>query len=269
MLMRTLFLLLVSLFSFVVAEDVTCSFRQEIEIIPERRLTVYQETSQENNTVSIEVVYAGLAWIGFGFSEKGLMVGSTGKSSISISRCQLLRDLIEILPVVIGQPGGVITDVPNAGKFELGGYSIPAVQPLPPSEQTLIDASIENNETHTFLKFTKLLDEDGELNISATKENIAIFGVGRNIELLSIHDYNGAFPITLSACSNTTTRAKLFNDGPVRRDLWVIHGYMMAAAWGFLLPLGIGSSLLRDFIPGEHTWLAFHWIFNGLVSDIE
>lgn len=162
----------------------------------------------------------------------------------------------------------MVTDLPNPGKFRLGGYGLSTIKALPPSRQTLISPSIDYNGTHTILSFTKRLEEDDETSISPTEENIAIYGIGRTIELLGIHDYNGAFPITLSACSDLANvdRAKLFNDGSTKRDLWKLHGYMMAAAWGIMVPLGVGSSLLRSIIPGEHTWFAFHILFNGLVS---
>lgn len=162
-----------------------------------------------------------------------------------------------------------VIDFPNPGKFELTGYTHSAIKPLPASHQTLINPSIDYNGTHTTLRYKQPFEEAGQLSISATKENIAIFGIGSATGFQGVHVYNGAFPITLSKCSTVdgeNTRAKLFNNETPKSDLWKIHGYIMAVAWGVMFPLGIGSSLLRRIIPGDHTWFTFHLMFNCLVS---
>lgn len=60
------------------AQETSCRFSDTIEVL-EDLVSVTQKTSLEQGTVQIEVAYAGLGWIGFGFSEKGEMLGSTGK----------------------------------------------------------------------------------------------------------------------------------------------------------------------------------------------
>jgi hypothetical protein len=47
------------------------------------------------------------------------------------------------------------------------------------------------------------------------------------------------------------------------RQLWIWHGVLMAISWGILVPLAIGSSLLRDTLnlpPG--VWLTMHMSLN-------
>jgi hypothetical protein len=51
--------------------------------------------------------------------------------------------------------------------------------------------------------------------------------------------------------------------GGSTRQLWVWHGVLMAVSWGILVPLAIGSSLLRDMLclpPG--VWLTLHMSLN-------
>jgi hypothetical protein len=51
--------------------------------------------------------------------------------------------------------------------------------------------------------------------------------------------------------------------GGSTRKLWVWHGVLMAVSWSILVPLAIGSSLLRDTLklpPG--VWLTMHFSLN-------
>lgn len=47
-------------------------------------------------------------------------------------------------------------------------------------------------------------------------------------------------------------------------NLWMAHGVIMAIAWGVCAPLGIGASILRDFIKEKfgRSWYNFHLYLN-------
>lgn len=65
------------------SQETSCYFSKEIEVV-EDLITVSQETSLGQATVKVEVAYAGLGWVGFGFSESGEMAGSTGRYIVYI-----------------------------------------------------------------------------------------------------------------------------------------------------------------------------------------
>jgi hypothetical protein len=141
------------------------------------------------------------------------------------------------------------------------GRSVGAVQLVPDEEQTLTDTSITQNATHTTMKFTKHLVED---------ENIFIYATGI-VNARSPHSRDGAFTMKLKPCGFANgTRASEPNAGltfldSVRstRKLWIWHGVLMAVSWSILVPLAIGSSLLRDTLrlpPG--VWLTIHMSLN-------
>jgi hypothetical protein len=142
------------------------------------------------------------------------------------------------------------------------------------ARQTLADASISQNATHTTLRFTKLLEEADELAISDSESNFAIFAVGRTNTLQGVHIRNGAFPLFLSQCrdANSTNDVPLgdvvvdlFNDELPKKNLWQAHGFMMAVAWGIIVPIAIGSSILRSLLPNT-MWFSFHFGLNSLVG---
>ncbi len=52
-------------------------------------------------------------------------------------------------------------------------------------------------------------------------------------------------------------------------DLWMIHGVSMAAAWGILVPLAIGSVFLRNhvrFLQSNARWLRVHLCLATLAA---
>lgn len=198
-------------------------------------VTMYSEANVDEGTVFFEIVYEGQGWIGFGTSPGQSMIGSE---------------------VVIGVPDSEAGPT-NPGKYALSERSLNGVNLLPNEQQTLIDAIIEQNETHTVLRFTKLMEEDGEHSISATEPNPFTFATGIN-NVLGNHNQRATFMASVGG------GASGFSSEP-RRRLWAAHGAMMAISWGILVPLAISFSLLRDLIPGpEGLWFKFHFFLNSL-----
>jgi hypothetical protein len=233
--------------------DLDCSFRRDIALRSNGNILFRHVTNPVAGTLTVELVYEGLAWLGLGFSSNGRMLGSLA---------------------VIGLPNEDVT-----AKYNLGAYSISGVLQVASSQQTLTDSSITQNATHTVLKFTKLLAEDGELELRADGRHNFIYAVGGNNALSSRHIARGDFTIDLQPCrvvgqeqDNATGEeaAPIFsggssgNDGP-NRQLWMAHGLLMALAWGIFVPLAVGSSRLRDllgFAPG--LWFKIHQGLNML-----
>jgi hypothetical protein len=50
-------------------------------------------------------------------------------------------------------------------KYYLGGKSTSAVELMPEDQQTLTDASLEVTNGQTIMKFTKIMDESGEIEL--------------------------------------------------------------------------------------------------------
>lgn len=133
----------------------------------------------DQTAVTVKVVSEGQGWIGFGLAgPNGGMVGSH---------------------VVIGFPEEA-NSVTNPGKYVLSGKSNAGVQLLPNELQTLQEASIEQNATHTTLSFTKLLEEDNEPSFSADGSNAVVWAAASS-NLLGYHGSNrGVSSITITPC---------------------------------------------------------------------
>jgi hypothetical protein len=84
-----------------------------------------------------ELKFDGEGWLGLGISEKGEMIGSTA---------------------VIGIPG--TNDAP--GLYSLDGKTNSLVKLLPEQDQTLLDASIIQENGTTLLRFAKYIDDGNE-----------------------------------------------------------------------------------------------------------
>jgi hypothetical protein len=99
---------------------------------------------------------------------------------------------------VIGLPDQPLGPT-NPGKYFMGGRTLGAVQVVPDQEHTLTNTSITQNATHTTMKFTKRLVEDGELRITAIGQKTFIY-VTRDVNGLSPRDHDGAFTMALKSC---------------------------------------------------------------------
>lgn len=133
------------------------------------------QVNANDGSITVEIISDQPQWLAFGLSKTGEMIGSEA---------------------VIGLPdnGGIVE------KYWLGGKSVDAIQLMPSEQQTLIDASITVDEYgQTIMKFTKLLSEEGEIEIlssGGTSSNIFLFASGYGTSL-SYHNEKIVFDISL------------------------------------------------------------------------
>jgi len=175
-----------------------------------------------------------LGWVGFAISGTGQMIGSEA---------------------IIGLP-----DTGEVLKYNLNAQNTAGVVPMPDSQQTLIDARIEQDRGRTTLVFTKILVEEDEIPIEATGQNIFLtaFGSGNT---LGVHASREPYTLNLETGElggGVSTR---------NSSLWAAHGWLMSIAWAVLSPLAIGSSLLRNYFRccKEGLWFQLHRGLNMLV----
>ncbi len=179
------------------------------------------------DTLSIVLEVPALGWTGWAVSNNGgFMVGSEA---------------------VIGLP-----DTGQVLKYNLGGKIIAGVQPVSQDKQTLIDASIRQEDGFTILSFTKILVEPDEIPINISGDNIFLSAWGFS-NALNVHVAHGSFLLSGQAVE---TR---------KQSLWKAHGWLAAIAWGVLSPLAIAASVLRRFVPGDDLWFQFHRLVNMMV----
>jgi hypothetical protein len=130
------------------------------------------------NTVTIELICEGKTWIGIGFSNDGQMVGSEA---------------------VLGTPG----EMPQ--KYVLGGKDNSSVMPMAAHRQTLMDASVEFESGLTIMKFTKIMKEEGEVEIKSG-ENIFLYAQGMGVDV-GYHASGESFTLSLPGAGETSVAA--------------------------------------------------------------
>lgn len=221
-----------------------CSFTREAQLgSANSGVSIKEVMGPRNESVTVEMVYESRGWLGLALASNAKMIGSIA---------------------VIGLPGSG-----TVAKYFLGGKAISAVTRLPAQNQTLTNTNMTQNATHTIMKFTKRLVEEGERTIFADGLNTAIFATGRGNSLASgTHSNFGAFQIALTPCQESDSLGPLlddpinvFNNEARHPNLWKAHGILMTVSWGLFVPLAICSSLLRDILP-EGSWFKLHLFFN-------
>ena len=124
---------------------------------------------------------------------------------------------------------------------------------MPESDQTLIDASIEVNDGQTIMKFTKIMKESGEIEITP-RGNIFLWAYGSS-EVLGYHNERSIFDLNLSSGFTEVVKAR-------NMSAWLAHGILAFLAWGVLVPSAVNSSLFRDLLPKGTLWFSLHRAFN-------
>ena len=124
---------------------------------------------------------------------------------------------------------------------------------MPENAQTLTDASVEVNDGQTIMKFTKVMKEAGEIEITP-RENIFLWAYGSS-DVLGYHLGRSRFDLNLS--SGFVEEVKVPN-----MSAWLTHGILAFSAWGVLVPLAVNSALFRDLLPKGPLWFNLHRAFN-------
>ena len=238
------------------ADDLDCTLRSGLEITS--GVSIKEVYNQVEQTATIEMTYENEegAWLGIALASSGFMVGNTA---------------------VIGLPDEPVEPGVNPAKYFLGGKVDSAVTRVPDAEQTLTDASIVQNATHTVMTFTQPLVQDGEREVLVGNgvSNSAIFATGRGNSFADgIHSNFGAFDLTLTAClepgetppaDGGNKQADLFNDEAPNKGLWRLHGLLMGIGWGLLVPLAVGAALTRKLMSNHAgLWFKLHRGLNTI-----
>lgn len=142
-----------------------------------------------NGYFRVRMAYPGLSWLGFGVSADGF----------------------KMYPgvVMIGQPS-LPNNQTNPAVYETSGQAPQFVNQLSLSRQTLLNATIFQNSTHTVLSFTKRLLEFGQFPIHGNGTNRFIYAVGYTNSVnfppfqvsLAPHQFIGRLTVNFRACIN-------------------------------------------------------------------
>ena len=241
--------------------DVSCDAFGSSTVRLTSDLTLNTIIDPIHNTLTAELVYNGIGWVGMAFTnEQPVMVAAEA---------------------VIGLP-----DEPNSAtnpaKYNLNDRSVSGVVQMPAEKQTLINATITQEGGQTILRFTKLLFEDGEHPIFADRQNTFLFAHGSS-NTLGFHSGFGGFDLLSNQCA-VRIDGVLQNEhaldqqgtevgvdaADLNRGLWVAHGACAATAWGILVPLAVGASLIRQLLVKiglpEGAWFQIHRGLNMLAA---
>ena len=225
-------------------------------------LTVQSIIDPTQNTIEMEFVLDRLAWMAMAFTNgQPGMVGAEA---------------------VMGFPTGT-NDNPPPAKFSMAAKTVDGVTPMDPERQTLINPAITQTGTQTILKFTKYLFEDGEHPIYSDRTNTLLFAHGSNNEA-GFHISYGSFELLPNQCA-VYLKGELQNDfalnqqgidagvdeADMNRNLWVLHGAFASIAWGILVPLAVGASMIRTVLVktlglSEGAWFQIHRGLNGVAA---
>lgn len=143
----------------------------------------------------------------------------------------------------------------------MGGKDDSLVTPL--GQQTLIDGVVEVIDGKTTMNFTKLMIEEGEINITATGDNHFLWAYGSS-PTLGYHAARGSY--VLNPTNNISQDGILEDSGTATSQTrpWKVHGWMGFFAWGVFVPLAIQASLFRNSLPMKGIWFRIHTFLNGI-----
>eukprot|EP00984_Skeletonema_dohrnii_P036936 scaffold38483_cov133-Skeletonema_dohrnii-CCMP3373.AAC.1 len=153
--------------------DKTCPSSLDKQIVIDASAILYYHLEPsdrgDNNGIlcgRLEVNNNNGGWIGFGWSPNGNMIGGEA---------------------IVG-----LTETRSVLKYSLTSKMASGVTPMPAARQTLTDTSIRFVGSKTIMTFTKMLVEDGEIEIYETGPNAFLHARGSNGQTLGYHD-NGRF----------------------------------------------------------------------------
>ena len=139
-------------------------------------------------------------------------------------------------------------------KYSLGAKALSGVMPFPQDQQTLSDTSVEVMGGQTIVKFTKIMKESDEIEIT-TGDNGFLWAYGTG-NTLGYHKAKASFALNLSSGASEVVATP-------NKAAWLAHGIMAFLAWGVFVPFAVQSSLLRSFLPSGPLWFNLHRAFNN------
>eukprot|EP00574_Skeletonema_japonicum_P011576 CAMPEP_0201719916 /NCGR_PEP_ID=MMETSP0593-20130828/4975_1 /ASSEMBLY_ACC=CAM_ASM_000672 /TAXON_ID=267983 /ORGANISM="Skeletonema japonicum, Strain CCMP2506" /LENGTH=472 /DNA_ID=CAMNT_0048210435 /DNA_START=27 /DNA_END=1445 /DNA_ORIENTATION=- len=249
------------------AVDCTTNFcKTQLSTDLEKRWHIHMPSDYDPNDdmcaqceITVQLIYDGYTWLGYGVSPDGGMVGAT---------------------VVIGRPS---EEQPTV--YELEGKMKMRVRPV--TGFNLENASIkyDNENAQTIMEFTTpfntfgVTEEDDEyrVGISLSSPTYFIYAHGNegNIEL----DYHGGKnkgsrmlenlinpdAALLADDDEASASAMTMVQTKSTKKAWMAHGILAFLAWGVCAPMAISAAVLRDLdwniIPFKN-FLAKFWLYT-------
>lgn len=197
-----------------------------------------QPADNGDGTASFTLTYEGDAWVALAVSPNGQMVGSQA---------------------VIGLPEENTVQIYDMTLRDVSGIVPSDTQILVESSATqgsrvLQQSSISQENGITTLSFTVPLETDGFF-VSADGDTGFLYAHGSS-NTFAVHAKRGAFQASLAGGAELAADVS---------PLFRAHGFLMAIAWGILIPIGIGASLVRTILPGPPgIFFQIHRACNGL-----
>lgn len=184
----------------------------------------------DGKEIEAEVVYAGDAWVAFGWNEDGQMEGTEA---------------------IIGKPD----DRGAPGQYHLNGMQKSDV--VWDIEQNLVSSSLVQSGGKTTLKFKRKLDtgDPADKVLTAGGETTCVYAYGKGNKFEK-HVAKGSVNINLETGATSTSVSALK----------ILHGASMTLAWGLLAQWGVGMVRFhpsrREGPPPDAgkvaTWFALH-----------
>ena len=200
-------------------------------------LTIVTDSVAE--TLTVTMVYAGIGWVAFALSDDQFMPNSNA-----------------VIAFPTGAEGA-------AEKWDIGGdRSESAVTKVTDTarQQTLTDATYTQNATHTVMTFTKPFVDGSEIPVAIAGNNFFLYAVGFDNNF-GIHANRLGFQLDLSS----TDAGPITANSSDTKTLWIIHGILMFIAWSILVPMAVGTAMLRNFLPlPDGMWFQVHRILNSI-----
>jgi hypothetical protein len=159
-----------------VVQPAACSFDIDpgLNLLDNGSLRMKNYINLANQTVSVQLDYSAEAWLGFAFTELAQMVPNTA---------------------IIGLP-----DKNTIQKYFLQNRTLAGVNnPLEASLQTLIDASIRQENGRTIMEFTKKMVDGGEVAVKSDEPNRFNWAIGSS-NTLGIHQDRGSVLLKFNTC---------------------------------------------------------------------
>eukprot|EP00562_Extubocellulus_spinifer_P018912 CAMPEP_0178580138 /NCGR_PEP_ID=MMETSP0697-20121206/22459_1 /TAXON_ID=265572 /ORGANISM="Extubocellulus spinifer, Strain CCMP396" /LENGTH=718 /DNA_ID=CAMNT_0020215639 /DNA_START=59 /DNA_END=2215 /DNA_ORIENTATION=- len=238
-------------------EQLDCSdYQHHVQVDP--KLSVYyvvnaDEAGEHDGTISVKLEYQGNAWLALGVAENpaGKMIGSES---------------------VVALPDEPVSKT-NPGEYHMISEQNEGVFLMEDSKQTLMDASIVQEDGMTIVTFTKLLSEEGKLGLTANGEVSTLLWAYGYSNDLNLHKATGAFRLTLEYCggdssgmSEVAFQALSKYTADQRRTMWFAHAILGLLAWAVLAPSAVAASWLRKlFQKWGAFWFKAHMYMNILV----